>query len=240
MKLLNHLMIIAAAVAACQSAAAQKAPYKLEVGDFSELKVTDGINVEYYCSTDSAGMAYFECEPAIAQMLMFTNKKNSLNIQIATDGATISELPTIRVYSMTLHKVENAGDSTVYVRRALPVRDFSATIVGNGNLIATDLRAHKVSGAIKTGSGHLVLTGTTREANLRNVGTGALEASGLKAEDTKCHVLGTGTIDCNAEIALAVAGAGSGKVYYGGTPKKLSNRSLGIKAISMDTNQEIE
>lgn len=240
MKVLKQLLIIAAAAVACQSAAAQKAPYKLEVGDFSELKVTDGVNVEYYCSTDSAGMAYFECEPNIAQMLMFTNKKNTLNIQIASDGAVINDLPTIRVYSMTLHKAENAGDSTVYVRRTLPVRDFTATIIGNGNLIATDIRAHKVTGAIKTGNGHLVLTGTTREANLRNVGTGALEASGLKAEDTKCHVLGTGTIDCNASIALSVAGAGSGKVYYGGIPKKLSNRSLGIKAISMDTKQEIE
>ena len=109
MKVLKHLLIVAAAVAACQSSYSQKAPYKLDVGDFSELKVTDGINVEYYSSTDSAGMAYFECEPETAQMLMFTNKKNSLNIQIASDGAVVSDLPTIRVYSMTLQKIENSG-----------------------------------------------------------------------------------------------------------------------------------
>lgn len=240
MKVLKHLLIVAAAVAACQSSYSQKAPYKLDVGDFSELKVTDGINVEYYSSTDSAGMAYFECEPETAQMLMFTNKKNSLNIQIASDGAVVSDLPTIRVYSMTLQKIENSGDSTVTVCRSLPVRDFTATLIGNGSLLVSGVRAHKADVAIRTGNGHLVVTGTTRDANLKNVGTGTLEASGLKSENTKCHVLGTGPIDCNASVTLSINGAGSGKVYYGGSPSKITNRSLGIKAISVDNKQEIE
>lgn len=94
--------------------------------------------------------------------------------------------------------------------------------------------------AIRTGNGHLVVTGTTRDANLKNVGTGTLEASGLKSENTKCHVLGTGPIDCNASVTLSINGAGSGKVYYGGSPSKITNRSLGIKAISVDNKQEIE
>lgn len=240
MKHLKHALLIAAAAVACNSAGAQKASYKLEVGDFSELKVTDDVNVEYYCSTDSAGMAYYECDPSIVPMLVFSNKKNTLNIQVATDGKVVSDLPTIRVYSMTLHKVENSGDSTVFVRRTLPVRDFSASVVGNGTLIVTDIRTHKANVAINTGGGHVVVTGSTREANLRNIGTGTLEASGLQSQETKCHVYGTGAIDCNASVALSVSGAGSGKVYYGGTPSKISNRSLGIKAFSVDSNQEIE
>ncbi len=234
--------ILSALFIACSAYAAnaQSAPYKLDVGDFSELKVPDGINVEYRCSTDSAGWAYFECDPKIAQMLIFTNKKNSLKIQVAADGAKVTDLPTVYVYSLTLQKVENSGDSTVKVVRTLPVREFKGSVIGNGTLIISDLKTHQADLAIRTGNGHLVANGKTREANLRNVGTGKLEASGLQSEVTKCNIVGTGPIDCNASVALSVTGAGSGKVYYGGTPSKITNRSIGVKAISVDTKQVFE
>lgn len=240
MKLVKPLLFIAASLFAAGNMFAQNALYKLDVGDFSELKVTDGVNVEYNCSTDSAGWAFFECDPDMAQILMFTNKKNSLNIQVAAqDGEKITNLPTIKVYSMTLQKVENSGDSVVRVNKLIPVRDFKASVVGNGSLIIAEVQCHKADIAIKTGNGHVVVNGTTRRANLKNVGTGTLEASGLQAEEVKCSLLGTGPIDCNASASLTVTGAGSGKVYYGGTPSTITNRSIGVKAYSMDSKQEI-
>lgn len=219
---------------------AQKSLYKLDVGDFSEFKVNDGINVEYNCSNDSAGWVYFECDPITAQMLMFTNKKNTLIIQIASDGAVVKDLPTLKIYSMTLQKVENSGDSLVRIHNTVPVREFKASVVGNGTLIIDDIHTHKADIANRTGSGHIVVNGSTREANLRNVGTGKLEASGLKAEQVKCNILGTGPIDCNASVVLTITGAGSGKVYFGGKPQKITNRSIGVKAISVDSDQVID
>ena len=62
MKLAKLLTVAIAVAGAVTTANAQNGLYKLDVGDFSELKVTDGINVVYNCSTDSAGWAYFECE----------------------------------------------------------------------------------------------------------------------------------------------------------------------------------
>lgn len=235
----STITVLALAGAMC-SMSAQKSLYKLDVGDFSELKVSDGVNVEYNCSTDSAGWAFFECDPATAQMLMFTNKKNSLTIQIASDGAEVNDLPLIKVYSMTLQKVENDGDSLVTIGRTTPVREFKGYVVGNGTLVIDNLRTHKADLAIRTGSGHLVAKGSTREAKFHNVGTGKLEASGLQAEQSKCNLLGTGAIDCNASVELTVTGAGSGKVYYAGSPKKVSNRSIGVKAISVDIDQIVE
>ena len=240
MKLARLAAAVMAVVGAVYAANAQKGLYKLDVGDFSELKVTDGINVVYNCSTDSAGWAYFECDPKTAQMLMFSNKKNRLNIQVATDGAKVDELPTVYVYSMTLQKVENSGDSLVRVVNTLPVRDLKATVIGNGSMIVENIKTHNGDFAIKTGNGHLVANGSARKASLKNVGTGKLEASGLQAEEVKCNILGTGPIDCNASVALTVTGAGSGKVYYGGTPSKITNRSIGVKAVSVDSNQVID
>lgn len=240
MKFSKVFVLIAALCGSVFILNAQKGLYKLDVGDFSELKVSDGINVEYYSSTDSAGWAFFECDPATAQMLMFTNKKNNLNIQIASDGAVLKDLPTIKVYSMTLQKVENSSDSLVTIKRTVPVREFKGSVVGNGTLVVEDIKTHKANFALLTGNGHLVVNGTTRQANLKNVGKGKLEASGLQAEDVKCNILGPGPIDCNASVALSVSGAGTGKVYYGGTPTKISNHSFGVKIISVDTNQVID
>lgn len=240
MKFSKVFVLIAAICSSVFTLNAQKGLYKLDVGDFSELKVSDGINVEYYCSTDSAGWAFFECDPTTAQMLMFTNKKNNLNIQVATDGAVVKDLPTVKVYSMTLQKVENSGDSLVTIARTVPVREFKGSVVGNGVLVVEDIKTHKANFTLLTGNGHIVANGTTRQANLKNVGKGKLEASGLQAEDVKCNILGPGPIDCNASVALSVSGAGTGKVYYGGTPTKISNHSIGVKVISVDTNQVID
>lgn len=240
MKLIQNIATFLLTLSCVAPLSAQSDSYRLEVGDFSELKVSDGINVRYICSPDSAGMAYFSCPKNVAGMLMFSNNKNRLNIQLATEGETLERVPEITVCSMTLQKAENLGDSTLFIAGLNPVRDFKAEVIGNGSLIVNGLKAHKADIAIKTGNGHIVVNGRTQRAGLKNVGTGTLEASGLKADDVKCNVLGTGTIDCNASTVLTIVGAGSGKVYYGGTPEKITNRSIGIKAYSMDSKQVVE
>ena len=47
MKLAKLLTVAIAVAGAVTTANAQNGLYKLDVGDFSELKVTDGINVVY-------------------------------------------------------------------------------------------------------------------------------------------------------------------------------------------------
>lgn len=49
--------------------------YEINVKDFSELKVIEGLTVDYKCSEDSAGMAVFTTSPDMASLLMFTNNK---------------------------------------------------------------------------------------------------------------------------------------------------------------------
>ncbi len=54
----NILAVLLGLIAAFNPYVAKAADYKLDVQDFTELKVTDNINVEYHCSNDSAGWAY--------------------------------------------------------------------------------------------------------------------------------------------------------------------------------------
>ncbi len=228
-------LIFTSLLAALSAHASEPADYKLEVQDFTELKVTDNINVDYHCSADSAGWAYFTCPPEKASMLLFSNNKSCLHIQVAADTLPVVGLPTLHVYSSSLEKVENASDSTVRVLSNVPVVKFKGNVIGNGTLVINNIEAGTVEAGINTGKGHVVLIGgKTKSAKLSNVGTGPIEAGGLKARKVKVILLGTGDVDCTATEELSVYGAGSGKVYYSGSPEKVKNRSLGVKAFPVD------
>jgi len=214
--------------------AAEPADYKLEVQDFTELKVTDNINVDYHCSSDSAGWVFFTCLPETSSMLLFSNDKSCLHVQVASGDIVPVGLPTLHVYSSSLEKVENASDSTLRVLSNVPVVKFKGSVIGNGTLIVNTVEAGTVEAGINTGKGHVVIVdGKAKSAKLSNVGTGPIEAGGLKARKVKVILLGTGDVDCTATEELSVFGAGSGKVYYDGNPEKVKNRSLGVKAFKV-------
>lgn len=220
---------------------AQNNGYKLQLDDFNELRVVDGINVVYHTSKDSAGLVTYTCAPQMADMLMFESKSDRLKIQVAIDeNGAPAGLPEIHVYSAMLSKVENSGDSTVTVHLSGAMPAFKARVIGNGTIVAGGIYANKVEGRISTGNGHIVLSGRAGAVKLSNIGSGPIEAGNLEAKEVKCWMLGTGTIDCYATESLRILGAGSGKVYYKGTPEHLTNSTIGVKAISVDASQNTE
>lgn len=218
------------------ASAADIADYRLEVEDFDQLKVSDGVNVVYTCSEDSAGLVYFSCSPEMAERLMFTNNKSQLHIQVDLQDEIITDRPTLYIYSRGLTKVENSSDSTVIIEKNCVVQNLKIRQIGNGMIIFNDIQAGAVEGTISTGKGHLVLKGNAGRVKLSNVGTGPIEAGNLVARNVKVIMLGTGGIDCNATESISIYGAGSGKVYYAGNPEKVTNRSLGVKAIAVDSS----
>lgn len=232
-------VIVMAASCACVAVAADKSHYTIKVDDFSELNVVNAINVDYVCSTDSAGLAVFDATPDMASLLMFSNNgKNRLTIQTATDGVKYTGLPTVRVYSNFLTKVENSGDSLVRVLTVAPGPKFTATLIGNGRLSVRDITANQVDASIKTGNGQMAVSGKCQNANLHNTGAGSIQADGLVATNTKCSVVGTGTIGCYVKENLSVQGMGTGKVYYVGEPSKIKNRSMGIKYMKLGEEKD--
>ncbi len=218
---------------------AETADYKLEVQDFSELKVTDNINVVYHCSIDSAGWVYFTCDPEVSSKLLFSNDKACLHIQVAADEVSLDKLPVVHVYSSALQKVENSSDSTTHILNNVTVPSFKCKVIGNGYIIIDNIDANTVSASVATGKGHIVISeGKAKKANYTNVGTGTIEAGALKARNVKVSHWGTNDVDCSASESLTIYGTGSGKIYYSGNPEKVSNRSMGIKAFPVETKQK--
>lgn len=206
--------------------------YELKVGEFNELKVVDGINVDYKCNNDSAGLAVFTSLPEKASAFIFNNKNGKLSMQISTESVGMKDMPTVTVYSKYLTKVENSGDSTVRVLSVAKGPKFAATLMGNGRLAIRDIEMVEVNGKIATGNGTLVLDGSCEKANYTFMGTGVIQADGMKAEQVSVKASGTGSIGVWAVSKLSIMGAGSTKVYYKGNPE-IKNRSVGIKATQM-------
>ena len=161
-------------------------------------------------------MAVFTTSPDMASLLMFTNNKNKLEIQISTDGIDYQGLPKITVYSRFLNKVENSGDSLVRVLSVAPSPSFKARLIGNGTLSVHGIDTNTLDGSLDTGNGVLVLYG--------------------KAASAKLSLVGTGYIECNPLKTLNVVGASSGKVYHKGSPK-IKSRAIGVKVIPIDNAQ---
>lgn len=204
--------------------------YELKVNDFKELRVDNHIPVDYYCNPDSAGYAVFTATDAQAGWVLFDNNgRGKLSVQTDTDYPAGEKMPRIRVYSSSLEKVVNSGDSLVKVYNLPSADKFKAVLIGNGRLSVPGVEASTVEASIHSGNGQLTIEGRCTEAKLHLVGTGTILADRLEAVKVKATVVGTGYIGCSPSEAITVMGAGSGSVLYRQAPPTIKSRGVGIK-----------
>lgn len=203
-------------------------PYSLSVKEFTELKVTDGINVEYFCNPEKAGTVAFDAPDSLASAILFDpNGKGKLEIKLASRSYPYRNLPVVRVYSSYLTKVENSGDSTIRVISTAPGPQLDAKLIGNGKIEVADINVSRLSATIATGRGSITLAGKAASAKLAITGTGKIEAYDLLISDAEAKIMGTGWIQCNVADNLKVSGLGTGSVTFKGNP------IVRVKALSL-------
>lgn len=193
--------------------------YKVEVGQFDRLKVTDNVNVVYRCLPDSTGFAQYAGSKEFADAFILTPEKGQLRVQVSVEDVGNPNLPVLYVYSDFLTEVTNDSEFTLRVENPAPAAEFKTTQVGNGTLIVENIKANKVKASLTTGNGTVNLSGETQEAALNMLGTGMISADRLKSRKVTCKILGSGSIGCWPEESLNVRGIGSTKIYYRGNPK---------------------
>ncbi len=217
---LRALFLLLISIAAISSAHAQQLhDYRLKIGQFDKLKVTDNVNVIYRCKPDSAGYVYYRGAEQFADAFIFSLNKGTLRIQVSTEDVDNPNLPTVYVYSDFLTEIENSSDFKLTVFSPAPCPEFKAIQVGNGSIVVDDVRATKVTASLATGNGTLNISGSCEQAVFRMVGVGMIEGDMLRANSVSCKILGNGTIGCWPLERLDVKGIGSTKIYYKGTPK---------------------
>ncbi|MDE6669619.1 MAG: DUF2807 domain-containing protein [Muribaculaceae bacterium] len=217
---LRALFLLFISIAVISPARAQQMhDYRLKIGQFDKLKVTDDVNVVYRCVPDSTGYVYYRGNERFADAFIFSLNKGSLRIQVSTEDVGQPDLPTVYVYSDFLTEVENSSDFKLTILSPAPCAEFKAIQIGNGAIVVDDIRATKVTASLATGNGTLNLSGSCEQAVFRMVGVGMIEADMLRANSVSCKILGNGTIGCWPLERLDVKGIGSTKIYYKGSPK---------------------
>ncbi len=223
---------------------AQTQSYVLKVGDFINLQIDNGVNVDYRCNADSAGIATFDATPDKASVLIFNynEKKKRLEVELSESGLTMSGIPRVTVYSSALVYAENSSDSLlrVFSPKVVPLKKdkepkFNAKVIGNGRLAIHNLDVPELSCNVVTGRGTITVSGRCEAASYSLTGTGTIQADNMKAKDVSTRIVGTGTIGCYASDELSVHGIGSGTVYYTGSPATVVMKGLGIKSENLDS-----
>ncbi|MDE6134371.1 MAG: DUF2807 domain-containing protein [Muribaculaceae bacterium] len=226
----QFLSFIAFAAITFFAAYAEDVTYRLKIENFTELTVVDGVNVDCYCRPDSAGWAVFSSDPEYASCITFNNNASRMTVQTTADERPISGMPRITLYCTGLTKIENSGDSLLRVYcETVHAESLKAVQIGNGRMEIKNISSGNLDAGVAAGKGSLSIEGKTDKAKIRNVGTGFIDASGLEVGEVSCFIFGTGDIACTPSEKLKVYGAGSGRVLYTEEPKKVTNRSIGVK-----------
>ncbi len=213
--------------------------YTLKIGDFNEIKVINNVNVVYSNNPDSLGYAVFYGKKEFADAFIFSNKNGCLRIEVSAEKINNPNLPTLQIYSRFLQKVENSSDFKLHIKNLAPSPELKAKLIGNGTIIINNIDATKINAHVSTGNGSIILNGTCSDAVYKMVGTGIIDAIGLKATSVNCAIFGTGEIKCWATESLKSKGVGTTKIFYIGTPKTIK-KSGGGNLIQCSENETIE
>lgn len=214
--------------------------YKLNVGQFDRLSVYDNVNVVYRCMPDSAGYVVFDGEDEFADAFIFTNNNGNLKIQVNTEDVGKDNLPVIYAYSDFITGVENSSQFSVRVDQMCPVPKFTAKLIGNGEIIAENLKCTEVTANLMTGNGRIIISGETKNAKLKMVGVGLIQADLLEAKNVKCKIMGSGTIGCYAIDNLDIRGIGTTKIYYKGNPEIKKVGGGKVYPLTSETSKMLE
>jgi hypothetical protein len=99
-------------------------------------------------------------------------------------------------------------------------------ISGSGNIHVTGLKAAEMEARI-TGSGNVILSGSTDRLNVKITGSGDLRADDLTAKHVHVSVTGSGNAVIRSSEELDATVTGSGDVRYSGNPPQVRRSVIG-------------
>ena len=203
------------------TANAQK-PISKTVGEFTELKVYDLINVELFKSEENK----VEISGENAEKVVIINKDGTLKIRLNLEESFDGNKTNVKLFYTAFDIIDvNEG---AYVSSEEPISQFEAELKAQeGGLIKLNLDTKETK--IKAITGGIVeLTGKTNNQNI-TIGTGGiLKAENLESANAKVAIRAGGEAYINATDLLDIKIRAGGDVFIYGNPKEVKeNTALG-------------
>lgn len=174
-------------------------------GNF-EVHITSGQTYEVMIQAESNLLPYIETSVNGSKLRIHTrgliNLRNRLPIEVFVTVPYIDGLVQSGSGIITTGFFE--GDN------------FNFVVSGSGS-VETAVEAVKIDGVV-SGSGLLLISGNTRNAELIVSGSGEIDAWDLTMRDCNAKISGSGDIWVYVERNLRAIISGSGNVFYSGSP----------------------
>jgi len=186
-----------------------------------ERKITDAAKIKVMGSMDvylqeGSPSIRVEAEDNLIPYILTTNNGDWLEVR-AKDHVSFNSHAPMKVFITTpyVDAVTISGSGNVVSDSKVKSNDaITVKIAGSGD-VALQLNAPRVDASI-VGSGDIKLSGETRDVNVNIAGGGDFKGDGLKAENAKVKITGSGNVTVFADVKLDAKVVGSGDVYYKG------------------------
>ena len=192
------------------------------VGEFSELKVYDLINVELIKSKENK----VEISGRNASDVVVVNKNGTLKIKLNLEESFDGNKTDVKLYYSSVDIIDvNEG---AYVSSDDKINQYELELKAQeGGFIKLDIKTKETKVKAITG-GLLELAGTTDHQKI-TIGTGGVfKAEGFKSENTDIAIRAGGEAHVNATEVLDIKIRAGGDVYVYGDPKKVNeSKALG-------------
>ena len=129
-----------------------------------------------------------------------------------------------------VNAVSLTGSGDVYFKEGLRADNFKLKLTGSGDVTGKlDVKSLESN---LSGSGDIRISGHTDNSNVSVVGSGDYTAQNLISANTAVRVVGSGDAKVYASEKLDALVAGSGDVYYAGSPKNVNKSKSGSGEIN--------
>ncbi len=201
------------------------------VSNYDEVALQGSMDVQLVAGRE--GEITVEAESNLLEHIVTEVTGDRLKISVE-EGINLSPSRNhdiiITVPFETLSKVSLTGSGDIQGIDRIKSRNFDVRVTGSGD-ISLDLFSETVEGGI-TGSGDITLKGKTTNFKCSVTGSGDFMAYGLKAENVRAQVSGSGDIELSASNELKARVTGSGDITYNGDPKNQDFKTSGSGSVS--------
>jgi len=190
-------------------------PISKSLGEFSELKIYDLINVELIESTENK----IEISGDNATDLIVVQKNDVLKIRMALHKSLNGKNTFVKLFYTKIHTIDVNEGAKVTSESPFKQYELELKAQEGGTIsVKTDTKIL----TIKSVTGGVIETSGTTESQNLNIRTGGIyNGSQLKAINTKIKIKAGGNVDVNSSDLIEVRMIAGGNLTIHGTTKHL-------------------
>ncbi len=201
-----------------------------EVDEYDEITIAGSFDIKLVKGKE--GKLEISVEENLKKYLVTKVKNGKLvirwdnNFKVKPKKAINITIPFKDIEELVL-----AGSGDIKSVDEIEATDFGIKIAGSGN-VELLLSADDVACSM-AGSGNVTLVGESRELDCSKAGSGNFNGYKFICEDVHVEGAGSGNAEVYATQIISAKIAGSGNIYYKGTPKTNNTKVAGSGSIIM-------